>query len=189
MRKVADPNYKPPASDVLEGTDENFAELVETLPLALVEFMAPWCGHCKRLAPEYETAANRLAGLDVKLVKVDATKSEAVVKRFSVSGYPTLKVLRYGRVYDYGGGRTAAEIVQYMKDQMKPPSLEVQTATQARNSFPRINPVLFGYFESEEDPLFKVYMEACPHFRGDLVMVHTFKAAVAGIVEFQKNLY
>ncbi|MBR7784520.1 thioredoxin domain-containing protein, partial [Undibacterium luofuense] len=63
------------ASDVLELTDENFESRVSdtgSAGLMLVEFFAPWCGHCKRLAPEYEAAATRLKGI-VPLAKVDCT--------------------------------------------------------------------------------------------------------------------
>ena len=67
------------------------------------------CGHCKRLAPEYEKAAAMLAGDDppVPLAKVDATVESSLANRFGIDGYPTLKVFHHGTAYDYEGPRTA----------------------------------------------------------------------------------
>lgn len=61
-------------------------------------FYAPWCGHCKRLKPEFTKAAKDLAANDppVHLNKVDCTEGgQATCSRFSVKGYPTLKIFRY----------------------------------------------------------------------------------------------
>lgn len=60
------------ASDVLDLSKEDFKSSISQYDTVLVEFFAPWCGHCKRLAPEYETAATRLKSNDppIPLAKV-----------------------------------------------------------------------------------------------------------------------
>lgn len=59
--------------EVIVLTDNNFDDLVMgSKDIWLVEFYAPWCGHCKALEPEFKDAAAKLKG-QVKLGKVDAT--------------------------------------------------------------------------------------------------------------------
>lgn len=102
--------------DVLVLTNDNFDHVVNPKDAILVEFYAPWCGHCKKLVPEYAEAAKQLKEEGIRIAKVDATVQEEVAKRYDISGYPTIKLFKKGEaVEDYRGARTAGAIVEYMR--------------------------------------------------------------------------
>ncbi|KZT19258.1 protein disulfide isomerase [Neolentinus lepideus HHB14362 ss-1] len=113
------------ASDVIDLNPSNFQSLVNPESLMLVEFFAPWCGHCKALAPEYEQAASALKEKSIKLAKVNCVDEADLCQAHGVQGYPTLKVFRDGEPTDYTGPRKADGIVSYMTKQALPAVTDV----------------------------------------------------------------
>ena len=105
-------------SDVIALTDDNFETEIAKYKVALVEFYAPWCGHCKALKPAYDEAAATLKKENSKavLVKVDATENRNVASEHGVQGFPTIKLFRDGEFEsDYDGGREAYDLAEYMR--------------------------------------------------------------------------
>lgn len=108
-------------SDVTQLTQATFDDFVKSNDLVLAEFFAPWCGHCKALAPEYEEAATSLKEKNIKLAKIDCTEEADLCKTYGVEGYPTLKVFRgLENISPYNGQRKAAAISSYMVKQSMP---------------------------------------------------------------------
>lgn len=107
---------------LLTGAD--FDGFIKEHPISLIKFMAPWCGHCKKLAPEYEGAAAELvkAG-SIPLAEVDATQDSELAKKYGVQGFPTMFLFRDGTPEPYTGGRTKAAIVEWVK-KMTGPAVE-----------------------------------------------------------------
>jgi len=116
------------ASDVLDLDASNFESNVNPEQMILVEFFAPWCGHCKALPPHYEEAATALKEKGIKLAKVDCVDHADLCQTHGVGGYPTLKVFRSGTPTDYSGPRKADGIISYMLKQSLPAITEVTTA-------------------------------------------------------------
>ncbi|MQI27739.1 hypothetical protein EI009_25920, partial [Escherichia coli] len=78
-------------NEVVELTDANFEDLVlNSKDIWLVEFFAPWCGHCKSLEPQWKAAASELKG-KVRLGALDATVHTVVANKFAIRGFPTIK--------------------------------------------------------------------------------------------------
>ncbi|GBF92518.1 disulfide isomerase [Raphidocelis subcapitata] len=82
----------------------------------LVEFYAPWCGHCQQLAPKWRQVATKLKGV-VRVGAVNCDVHKALCGRHGVRGYPTIKALRprggAGGWAEYGGARSAKDIADY----------------------------------------------------------------------------
>lgn len=77
-------------SGVITLDQNNFdKEVLASDDFFLVEFFAPWCGHCKALAPEYRKAAKALNGI-AKIGAVDCDKEQALAQKYGVKGFPTL---------------------------------------------------------------------------------------------------
>merc|ERR1712038_211453 len=95
---------------------KNFDELIfNSGKDALIEFYAPWCGHCKSLAPKYDELGEKMAEEDVEIVKMDATAND-VPPAYSVSGFPTLYWLPSDSKTPeaYQGGREVDDFVKYI---------------------------------------------------------------------------
>jgi len=86
-----------------------------------VMFFAPWCGHCKRLAPSWNKLAQSLKeeNQSVTISKVDCTVETDICNAQKVSGYPTLKFINQGVISDYHGGRSTVELKEYVMSMLK----------------------------------------------------------------------
>uniref|UniRef100_H2MBI5 Protein disulfide-isomerase A6 n=1 Tax=Oryzias latipes TaxID=8090 RepID=H2MBI5_ORYLA len=120
------------SKDVVELTDDNFDKTVlQSDDVWLVEFFAPWCGHCKNLEPEWAAAATAVKEQTkgkVRLGAVDATVHQVLSSRYGVRGFPTIKIFRKGEEpEDYQGGRTRGDIIEraldLFSDNAPPPEL------------------------------------------------------------------
>ncbi|XP_071975941.1 protein disulfide-isomerase A2 [Engystomops pustulosus] len=142
--------------NVLVLNKKNFDNALRTYKYLLVEFYAPWCGHCQELAPKYSQAAGDLKEKtsEARLAKVDATEDKELADEFGVNGYPTIKFFlngnRTGHI-DYGGRRDAEGLVKWMLRRMVPASVVVETASAAEEFIKSHENAVIGFFKDPED--------------------------------------
>jgi protein disulfide-isomerase A1 len=145
---------------VLVLTTDNFESVIKENEFVLVEFYAPWCGHCKSLAPEYAKAAKTLeeSGSNIKLGKVDATEETKLGEDFGIRGYPTLKFFRNGSPIEYGGGRQADDIVNWLNKKTGPAALEIENVEGAEEFIKSKSVVVIGFFKDRESAEAKTFL-------------------------------
>ncbi|KAE8703585.1 putative protein disulfide-isomerase A6 [Hibiscus syriacus] len=107
-------------SNVAVLNADNFDEIVldETKDV-LVEFYAPWCGHCKNLAPTYEKVATAFKSEEnVVIANLDADKYKDLAEKNGISGFPTLKFFPKGNKAgeDYEGDRDLDDFVTFINE-------------------------------------------------------------------------
>mmetsp|Transcript_462 Transcript_462/g.1115 ORF Transcript_462/g.1115 Transcript_462/m.1115 type:complete len:655 (+) Transcript_462:353-2317(+) len=122
-------------SDVVELTSANFQSTLNENEFVVVEFYAPWCGYCQRLAPVYENLAAMVKseGLNVVVAKVDATAEENIGAEYGIEGFPTLKWVRKGQAFEFSHERQdPAVMVDWIKSKMGPTFVkELEAASKA----------------------------------------------------------
>jgi len=161
--------------NVLELGDSDFDSTLEGHDLALVMFYAPWCGHCKRMKPEFDKAGKILAANDppVTLAKVDCTEAgKDTCGRFEVRGYPTVKIFRNGELSsDYNGPREAPGIVKTMAAQAGPASKELKDAKDLAAAKAKSDVVIVGLFGSASDA--EPFLKTANQLREDAAFAHS----------------
>ncbi|XVF64543.1 hypothetical protein PTKIN_Ptkin09bG0177100 [Pterospermum kingtungense] len=167
---------------VLTLDHSNFTDVVSKHNFIVVEFYAPWCGHCKNLAPEYEKAASILSKHDppIVLAKVDANEeaNKDLASQYEVRGYPTLKILRNGgkNIQEYKGPREADGIVEFLKKQSGPASAEIKSAEDASNFIDDKKIVVVGVFPKFSGEEFESYIALAEKLRSEYGFFHTLDA-------------
>ncbi|XP_039283807.1 protein disulfide-isomerase isoform X2 [Nilaparvata lugens] len=149
-------------SNVLVFTTENFQAGIETNENVLVEFYAPWCGHCKGLEPIYEETANLLAekNSNIKLAKVDAIENKQLAEQYQIRGYPTLKFFRKGKApIDYSGDRKPESFISWLEKKSGTPA-KILASVEELKEFQEANSIcVVGYFKDPQSEKAKLFTD------------------------------
>uniref|UniRef100_A0AC11CWK5 Prolyl 4-hydroxylase subunit beta n=1 Tax=Ovis aries TaxID=9940 RepID=A0AC11CWK5_SHEEP len=143
----------------------NFDEALAAHKYLLVEFYAPWCGHCKALAPEYAKAAGKLKaeGSEIRLAKVDATEESDLAQQYGVRGYPTIKFFKNGDTAspkEYTAGREADDIVNWLKKRTGPAASTLSDGAAAEALVESSEVAVIGFFKDVESDSAKQFLLA-----------------------------
>uniref|UniRef100_A0A672U5K1 Protein disulfide-isomerase TMX3 n=2 Tax=Strigops habroptila TaxID=2489341 RepID=A0A672U5K1_STRHB len=164
----------------VEDLNESFKESRKD-DIWLVDFYAPWCGHCKKLEPVWNEVGieMRNMGSPVKVGKMDATSFSSIASEFGVRGYPTIKLLKGDLAYNYRGPRTKDDIIEFANRVAGPlirplPSQHMFDHVQKRHH------VLFVYVGGES-PLKEKYIEVASEL---IVYTYFFSASEDVLPEY-----
>ncbi|XP_066257777.1 protein disulfide-isomerase TMX3 [Euwallacea similis] len=142
-------------SRVIELSDR-FPEIRKDSGIWLVQFYAPWCGHCKKLEPIWLHVAQALTRTNIKVGKVDVTKFPNVASEFKAYATPTIKFLRPDYEHTYNGERTKKALVDYALRMAGPPVQEIrqmESIDKLRNQ----SQLFFLYVGDREGFLWDIY--------------------------------
>ena len=86
----------------------------------IVWFYAPWCGHCKNMAPDWSKLVSKydnvkVNGKTVRILSVDCDANKGLGKEFGIKGFPTIKAISAGQIKEYAGQRTIAAWETFIK--------------------------------------------------------------------------
>ncbi|CAE6365890.1 unnamed protein product [Rhizoctonia solani] len=101
-----------PNGEVLILTPETFDKGLSEGPI-FVKFYAPWCGHCKKLAPVWTELATKAKGR-VNIAEVNCEQYGALCKTQNVDGYPMLFFYHAGQKVDFRGQRKIESLEQFV---------------------------------------------------------------------------
>ena len=116
------------------------------------------------MEPEYEAAARSLSEYGLPLAKVDGTAEKALADKYNVAGWPTMRVFRKGRAFDYKGPREHKGIVDHMKELARPASKQHDTVGELKAAMDRFDTTVVGFFSNKTD-LYHEYMAAAEDLR------------------------
>ncbi|KAM7481759.1 hypothetical protein LguiB_006342 [Lonicera macranthoides] len=153
-------------ADVVVLTQDNFEKEVGQDRAALVEFYAPWCGHCKKLAPEYEQlGATFKKAKSVLIGKVDCDEHKSICSKYRVSGYPTIKWFPKGSLKprEYEGARNAEALIAFVNMEggtnVKLATIPSHLVVLSSDNFDNI------VLDDTKDVLVEFYAPWCGHFK------------------------
>ncbi|KAL9656022.1 hypothetical protein ABK040_007642 [Willaertia magna] len=145
---------------VIDG--KNWDEKIKQKEYTLVEFYAPWCGHCKQLAPEYAKLADQfLTNEKIAIAKVNGDEASELMQKFEIQGFPTLKLFKNGELFrDYDGERSAEAIASWLVKKTGPIAVPIENEAALDKLRSEVKTIIVGVVSSKDSENYKNFIKA-----------------------------
>ncbi|KAL1282712.1 hypothetical protein QQF64_001515 [Cirrhinus molitorella] len=150
--------------DVLVLHSVNFDRALSENKYLLVEFYAPWCGHCRNLEPIYAEVAGLMKkeSSEIRLAKVDGDEEKELATEFHVRNFPTLKFFKDGNrqnATDYTGKRTVKGFTRWLERHTGPSATVLNDVKSAEALLDANDVVVVGFFQDLEGDNAKTFYD------------------------------
>ncbi|GBM18794.1 Endoplasmic reticulum resident protein 44 [Araneus ventricosus] len=153
-------------------TESNFDKHVANNDLVFLNFYADWCRFSQILGPIFDEAAETIAkeypSGKVLFGKIDSVAETNLAQRFKINKYPTLKLLRNGKLMkrEYRGQRSLEALVEHVRDLMKDPVNELVTDEDIQKVEVNKRKVVI-YIPDKASPVYEIFLKVAMDLRDD----------------------
>jgi protein disulfide-isomerase-like protein len=172
------------SAKVVNLDDSNYGSITSETDLVFIKFFAPWCGHCKAMAKDWETLGTKMAAdkPGILIAEVDCTSEEAddLCESNGVEGFPTLKYGDPEFLENYDGPRELDALYEFATTQIVPGcspknidlcdadqkamleklfAMSIEELEKAISDFDTMKADMEGAFDASTDSLEQEYME------------------------------
>jgi len=157
----------------LKLTSENYDKVMAGSEVVLVNFYADWCRFSNMLEPIWDEGADLVAAkLDsqrVLMAKVDCDKEDKLAKRFHISKYPTLKLMRNGQVAkkEYRGQRSAESFLKFLEEEVRDPVRFINSTDELGEDQ---KGQVIGYFKSTDTAAYRSFSKMAMALKDDCLI-------------------
>eukprot|EP00766_Chilomastix_caulleryi_P001072 gnl/Chilomastix_caulleri/205.p1 GENE.gnl/Chilomastix_caulleri/205~~gnl/Chilomastix_caulleri/205.p1 ORF type:complete len:341 (+),score=117.80 gnl/Chilomastix_caulleri/205:74-1096(+) len=154
--------------DLLTLTNENFYQEIEKNGRVFVKFYAPWCGHCKRLAPAWEELAGTIENIKVADMDCTIEAHEPICATYQVTGFPTLVLIEQGGAYmKYEESREVEDMRAWAIDMSGPASRLIENDSNYGN-----RDITFVLLGADDESVINHWSEEMGPFKGTFGIFH-----------------
>lgn len=165
--------YNPTDSGAVQLTQQNLASTLTSNELVFINFYAEWCRFSNILMPIFDETAEKIKTIfpqagKVVLAKVDCDSQTEVATQFHITKYPTLKIVRNGRIgkREYRGQRSADAFVTFVKNELDDPIKEFKSLTELVN-LDKSKRIIIGYFDKKDRIEYDTFRKVATNLKED----------------------
>ena len=126
-------------------TDSSIDKAIDQFENIIIYFYAPWCAHCKIFDPEYHKASSILKKENIFLAKIDSSNNNLSSQKYKINGFPTIIFFKKGIPYEFQGGRTGKELINWSRKKAGNP-LQLLKTKEDLKQFKSENDICLVYY-------------------------------------------